>query len=200
MNIKNIIFDIGGVLIDWNPIYLYDNLFTDKSEMEFFLKNICSPEWNLHQDAGYSLSEATKELQIQHPRYKNEIAAFYKDWDSMLGGEIFENSRLIKALKIKYRLFALTNWSAETFPFAINRFTFLKDFEGIVVSGQEKMVKPDRTIYELLLNRYGIRANESLFIDDNLNNIHTAKEMEFLTIHIKDSIPLSEQLMKLGLL
>jgi 2-haloacid dehalogenase len=200
MSIKNVIFDFGGVLIDWNPKYLYENVFKDKSEMEFFLKNICTPQWNLKQDAGYSLSEATKELQIQYPRYRNEIEMFYRDWERMLGGEIIENTRLIKPLKTKYRLFGLTNWSAVTFPVAFERYSFFKDLEGIVVSGKEKMVKPDKEIYELILTRYGLKANESLFIDDNLNNIITAKEMGFFTIHIDGELSLNEQLIKLGLL
>jgi 2-haloacid dehalogenase len=200
MKIKNIIFDFGGVLIDWNPKYLYENVFTDKSEMEFFLRNICSPEWNLKQDAGFSLSEATKELQIQYPKYSNEIEMFYKEWAKMLGREISENTSLIKLLKEKYELFGLTNWSAETFPVAYNKYPFFKELEGIVVSGKEKMVKPDKRIYELLLNRYNLKANESLFIDDNLNNIITAKEIGFFTIHIDDTISLKEQLIEIGLL
>lgn len=198
--IKNIIFDFGGVLIDWNPVYLYNNVFSDKSEMAFFLSSICTSEWNLRQDAGCSLYIATKELQTKHPEYNNEIEMFYKDWESMIGGEIFENTTLLKPLKAKYRLFGLSNWSAETFPIVYNNFSFFRDLEGIVISGQEKMVKPDKEIYELLLNRYKVDAKESLFIDDNLNNILAAKEMGFSTIHMNENVHLKEDLEKMGLL
>ena len=198
-HIKNIVFDLGGVLIDWNPGYLYDHVFSDKSEMEFFLENVCASGWNLKQDAGYPLSEATKELQLQYPQYQKEIAMYYGEWTKMLGGEMYENTRLLKLLKIKYRVFALTNWSAETFPVAFERFPFLKEFEGIVVSGAEKVVKPDPKIYEILLNRYQLKAKESLFIDDNLNNLVAAEKMGFYTLHMKEGICLSEEFKKLGL-
>lgn len=200
MGIKNLIFDFGGVLIDWNPRHLYKNIFADKAEMEFFLNNICTFQWNLNQDAGHSLSEATKELQAEHPEYTKEIEMFYKDWVQMLGGEIFENTGLLKPLKAKYRLFGLTNWSAETIPVAYGLYPFFKELEGIVVSGEEKIVKPDPAIFKILLNRYQLEAAESLFIDDNLNNIIAAKELGFFTIHIKDDTRLDQELIKLGLL
>ncbi|MCK9205049.1 MAG: HAD family phosphatase [Bacteroidales bacterium] len=196
MKIKNIIFDFGGVLIDWDPRYLYESVFPDKAEMEIFLKNICSPAWNLKQDAGYPLSAATKELQTRYPMYHDAIEMFYKDWIRMVRGEIIENTSLLKPLKIKYRLFGLSNWSAETFPLVYDRYSFFSDFEGIVISGQEKMLKPDKGIYELLLNRYGLKANESLFIDDSINNIITAKEMGLSTIHLDGNASLKEQLLK----
>lgn len=200
MSIRNIIFDFGGVLIDWNPRYLYQNVFKDKSEMEFFLTNICTPQWNLKQDAGYSLSKATQELQSQFPAYHNEIELFYGDWTKMLGGEIVENTQLIKPLKAKYRMFGLTNWSAETFPVAYNRYSCLREFEGIVVSGEEKMVKPDKAIYERLLSKYSLQSTESLFIDDSISNINTANEMGFRTIHLNGTTKLKEQIVKSGIL
>lgn len=200
MNIKNVVFDFGGVLIDWNPRYLYREIFKDMAEMEFFLENICSPHWNLRQDAGNSMTEATKELQIKHPNYKSEIDKFYSGWEKMLGGEIVENTKLIKPLKIKFRLFGLTNWSAETFPIAYRRYPFFKDFEGIVVSGHEKIVKPDKNIYKILLGRYGLEANDSLFIDDNFENVVAANELGFNTIHFAKNINLNGELIKLGLL
>ncbi|MEI6142347.1 MAG: HAD family phosphatase [Mariniphaga sp.] len=200
MGIKNIIFDFGGVVIDWNPRYLYRSVFSDPSEMEFFLANICTPAWNVNQDAGYPIADATKELQIQHPEYANEIAKFYDNWIQMISGEIVENTRLLIPLKEKYRLFGLTNWSAETFPIAFEKFRFFKNFEGIVVSGAEKMIKPDPALFTLLLNRYNLKAEESLLIDDSLANIIAAKEMGFPTIHIRDGITLYEQLFDLQLI
>ena len=186
MEIKNIIFDFGGVLIDWNPRYLYRNLFHDELEMEFFLEKICSPEWNFKLDAGRSFNEATKELANKFPQYDNEIRIYYSDWIKMIGGAIEENVALIGDLKDKYRLFGLTNWSAETFPKVFNHYPFFKELEGIVVSGTEKLVKPDARIYKLLLTRYGLIANESLFIDDNQENINAANKLGFKTIHLKE--------------
>ncbi|MTI32089.1 HAD family hydrolase [Xanthovirga aplysinae] len=200
MSIKNIIFDFGGVLIDWNPRYLYEKVFQEKAEMDFFLKNICNQEWNVKQDAGRLLSEATVELQKQYPKYKTEIQRYYDDWLLMLGGEISENVKLIKPLKLKYKLFGLTNWSAETFPIALNRYSFFRDLDGMVVSGNEKMIKPDKSIYELLLKRYHLQANESLFIDDNFENIVAARELGFQTIHFREGSVLEEQFRLMNLL
>jgi 2-haloacid dehalogenase len=200
MAIKNIVFDFGGVLLDWNPRYFYKNVFSDKSEMEFFLREVCSPQWNLKMDAGLSFADATKELQDQHPGYKNEIELYLRNWEIMIGGEIIENTKLLKPLKTRYRLFGLTNWSAEAFPVVFKKYQFFRSFEGIVVSGREKMVKPDKDIYELLLNRYSLLADESLFIDDSIKNIETASELGFATIHIDGKNSLEEQLVISGLL
>ncbi len=200
MGIKNIIFDFGGVVIDWNPRYLYRNIFSDPSEMEYFLTNICTSAWNVRQDAGYPIADATKELQMQYPEYTNEIAKFYGDWIQMISGEIVENTRLLKPLKEKYRLFGLTNWSAETFPIAFEKFPFFQIFEGIVVSGEEKIIKPDKAIFEFLLNRYQIKAEETLFIDDSSENILAARKMGFNTIHIREGISLQDQLIDMELI
>ncbi len=200
MGIKNIVFDFGGVLIDWNPRYFYKKIFAEESEMEFFLSEICNAEWSMKIDGGYPFSEAAKELQVQHPKYHTEIEMFLQNWEIMIGGEIFENTRLLPLLKTKYRLFGLTNWSAEAFPIVYEQYAFFKNFEGIIVSAFEKMVKPNKDIYELLLDRYKILAKESLFIDDNLHNTETAKELGFFTIHINGTRNLAVQLTELGLL
>ncbi len=200
MNVKNIVFDFGGVLVDRNPKYLYEKVFSDKSEMEYLLNNICTPEWNVKQDAGYPLASATEELKKKHPEYTKEIELFYDGWIKMMGGEISDNTILLKALKEKYRLFGLTNCSAETFPRIADKLSFLRDLEGIVVSGEEKMIKPDKNLYKVLLNRYNIKAEESLFIDDNYDNIVAAKELGFFTIHVKENIKLKKQLSVYGIL
>ena len=199
MNIKNIIFDFGGVLIDWNPRYLYRNMFHDEIEMEFFLEKICSLEWNLKQDAGRSFNEATKELVNKFPNHENEIRNYYSNWTKMIGGAIEENVALLEDLKDKYRLFGLTNWSAETFPKVFKHYSFFKELEGIVVSGTEKLVKPDARIYKLLLTRYGLKANESLFIDDNHENIIAANKLGFKTIHLTETANLKDELQKLAI-
>ena len=178
MKVQNVIFDFGGVLIDWNPKYLYRNVFETEEEMNFFLENVCRYDWNLLQDAGRSLSEATLILQKEHPKYSEEIAYYYGRWEEMLGGTIDENVKLIKPLKKRYKLYGLTNWSAETLPIAMEKYIFFKDLDGVVVSGDEKIIKPDPEIYEVLLNRYSIDAESSLFIDDNADNILTAKKWD----------------------
>ncbi|MDP2088219.1 MAG: HAD family phosphatase [Flavobacteriaceae bacterium] len=200
MKITNIIFDFGGVLVDWNPRYLYENVFDDKVQMEFFLSNICTEEWNLQQDKDRTLQEGTLLLQKQFPAYSSLIQLFYDQWEVMLKAEITENVKLLPQLKKNYQLLGLTNWSAETFPIALNRFPFFAQFDGIVVSGEEKMIKPDKEIFYLLLNRYQISASNSLFIDDNINNIKAANEIGFHTIHIKPTIILEEELKKMKIL
>jgi len=195
--LKNIIFDFGGVLVDWNPAYLYKKVFETKGEMTFFLENVCNQEWNIQQDAGRSLDEATRLLQEQYPEYKNEIAMYYGRWDEMLGGIIEENTKLIKPLKAKFKVYGLTNWSAETLPIAMARYNFFADLDGIVVSGDEKLVKPDLKIYQVLIDRYSIRPEESLFIDDNFDNIAAAQKLGFHTIHLTKDVNLAKQLMSL---
>ena len=199
-NIKNIIFDFGGVLIDWNPIYLYSEVFDNEEDMHFFLENICKSEWNIQQDAGRSLAEATQLLQEQHPDYKNEIALFYDRWEEMLGGTFDENTKLIKPLKEKYKVYGLTNWSAETLPIAMARYDFFADLDGIVVSGDEKLIKPDPKIYQVLIDRYDAKPEESLFIDDNIDNIVAAQKIGFQTIHFTDGVDLEKELRERGIL
>lgn len=192
--LKNIIFDFGGVLIDWNPVYLYQEIFDKEEDMNYFLEHVCRYEWNVLQDAGRSLAEGTRVLQEQYPEYRKEIAMYYGRWDEMLGGIIEENVKLIKPLKEKYNVYGLTNWSAETIPIAMERYDFFKDLDGMVVSGAEKIIKPDPQLYRILLERYGIQAGESLFIDDNYANIKTAQQLGFQTIHIVDGVNLEEVL------
>ncbi|MDD2551468.1 MAG: HAD family phosphatase [Dysgonamonadaceae bacterium] len=198
--IKNIVFDFGGVLVDWNPTYLYSKLFDNETEMNHFLENICTPEWNIRQDAGRPLVKATELLQAKHPEYKELIGHYYGRWDEMLGGDIKENVRVLEMLRPKYTLFGLTNWSAETITIAYNKYDFFKHFDGIVVSGDENIVKPDPKLYQVLLNRYNLKANESLFIDDNLKNIEIAREMGFHTIHFTENVDLEKEVRDRGLL
>jgi 2-haloacid dehalogenase len=183
MAIKNIVFDFGGVLVDWNPRHLYKSHFKDPAEMEYFLQNICTEEWNIEQDRGRSLAEATLLLQNKFPEYTDLISLFYGQWEVMLKDEIPGTVAILHQLKKKYTLYGLTNWSAETIDIAYRRFAFFQEFEGIVVSGTEKLIKPDKRIFQLLLERYALQADESVFIDDNLNNILAARELGFTALH-----------------
>ena len=200
LNINTIIFDFGGVLVDWNPRHMYHSVFENSLEMEYFLTHICTEDWNLQQDGGRSLSEGTRMLQDKFPDHAEKIGLFYDRWEEMMKGDISENVALLKVLKEKYKLYGLTNWSAETFPIALKRFPFFKYFDGIVVSGQEKMIKPDEKIFSLILSRYHLQSADCLFIDDNLKNISTAKKMGFVTIHIQEKTNLKRELSLMGLL
>jgi len=197
--VRNIVFDLGGVLVDWNPEYLFRDVFSDKSELAYFLDTVCTPDWNELQDAGRSLSEAVRTLQEKHPKYRNEIHLYYDQWTTMLGGPIEQNVALLEPLKANYRLFGLTNWSAETFPIACDLYPFFGEFDGIVVSGDEKVAKPDERIYRLLLDRYGLTANECLFIDDNARNTRAASALGIQTLHLTNDMCLRSELVHLGI-
>jgi 2-haloacid dehalogenase len=202
MKIDAIIFDLGGVLIDWNPAYVYDKMFTSEDQKRLFFEKICTPDWNEQQDAGRSLKEATDELLEKHPDWKEYIEAYYGRWEEMLGGPIHGTVDIFKQLKAsgKYKLYALTNWSAETFPVALDRYDFLHWFDARVVSGEEKMRKPFPEFYQLLLDRFQLTAEETLFIDDNLRNEQAAKEIGLQTVHFKSPAQLKEDLRQLGIL
>lgn len=199
--IKNIIFDFGGVVMDWNPRYFFKDYFNDDEKMEFFLKHIAEDEWNAEQDRGRSLREGT-EIQIQKfPEWENELRAYYDNWTTMLKSDIPENVEVLRKLEHSdYELFGLTNWSAETFPYALENYDFFDVFKGkIVVSGTEELIKPDPKIWEVLLERYQLKSEESVFIDDNPKNIEVAETLGFLTVHIQQETNLEKELRNLGL-
>ena len=200
--ITTIIFDLGAVLIDWNPRLMYRTLFDNEAEMEKFLAEITTSDWNEEQDAGRPLQEGTEILVQQFPEHEHLIRAFYGRWDEMLGEAFHETVAIFKKLKEsgKYKIYALTNWSAETFPVAQARFEFLNWFDGIVVSGEEKMRKPTPEFYHILLNRYEVNAQECLFIDDNYRNILAAEKIGIECIHFISADALEAQLISLGLL
>jgi 2-haloacid dehalogenase len=193
-NIDTIVFDFGGVLIDWNPRHVYKTIFNDEEKMEWFLKNICTNEWNIEQDRGRSLKEGTEILKEKFAEHIELIDAYYGRWEEMLKGEIAETVEILYELKKKFKIYGLTNWSAETFPVALERFEFLKVFDGIVVSGHEKLIKPDKEIFYLLLKRYNLQAGNCLFIDDNIKNVEAATAIGFHTIHFISAEDLKHKL------
>ncbi len=195
--IDSIIFDLGGVLIDWNPEYVYLDVFNgDREKMKWFFQNICTNDWNENQDAGYPLSKATAERIELFPEHEELIKMFYGRWEEMLGDEIEETVAILKQLidSKKFKIVALTNWSHETFPKALKKFEFLQWFDGIIVSGEEKTRKPFNDIYELTLKRYNITSENSIFIDDNLRNVHAAESLGINGIHFKSASLLKKQL------
>jgi 2-haloacid dehalogenase len=200
--INTIIFDLGAVLIDWNPHYVYKTIFDDEQEMHNFLANVCTSDWNEEQDAGRSLQEGTDLLVARFPEHEANIRAFYGRWIEMLGEPFHGTVEIFKQLKErnKYKIYALTNWSAETFPFAQARFDFLNWFDGVVVSGTEKMRKPAPEFFQILLDRYNVNPAEALFIDDNYRNVLASEKMGIKTIHFKSADELAEELKALGVL
>jgi 2-haloacid dehalogenase len=197
MRIKNIIFDLGGVLIDWNPEYVYLNEFGgDRKKMQAFFDEVCTFDWNENQDAGYPLAQATEDRIALFPEYENLIRMYYGRWEEMLGEALDGTVELLKKLvdHPEYKVVALTNWSAETFPVALKRFEFLHWFEGIVVSGTEKTRKPFPEIYQTTLNRFDLAAEESLFIDDNARNVAAAAALGIQTIRFHNPEQLAKEL------
>lgn len=188
-SINTVIFDLGGVLIDWNPRYLYRKIFKTEEEINWFLENVCTPEWNDQQDAGRSFEEATEELVAKFPEHELAIRAWYGRWHETINGRIHETVALLQEIKEskKYKLYALTNWSAETFPWALANFEFLRWFEGIVVSGVEKSRKPFPEFYKILFDRYQINPAQAIFIDDNLKNVEGAMRLGLPTIHFQSA-------------
>ena len=201
--IETIIFDLGGVLVDWNPEYLYTKIFKDDpNKMDWFLKTVCTTSWNMEQDTGRTFEQGSQILIQDYPEYKKEILVFYERWEEMLKGEINDTVLILNSLKElnKVKLYALTNWSAETFPIAKRRFGFLQQFEGIVVSGEEKTRKPYSKIYEITLERYGLSPETCLFIDDSIDNVNAAKSLHINALHYTSALQLKSDLNQLGLL
>lgn len=200
--IKHILFDLGGVLVDWDPNYLYTKLIPDQEERKWFLEQVCSLDWNEQQDGGRTIEEGIKVLSALYPGYADLIFAYYDRWEEMLRGPIEGTVAIFSALKKNKNvgLYALTNWSAETFPRALEIFDFLHCFDGRVVSGEEKTRKPFNEIYEIFLKRYSLSANQTLFIDDNSRNILAAEKLGFTCHHFTDPDALFASLKKFGLL
>lgn len=196
-NINTIIFDLGGVLVDWKPEYVYRRVFNGNEEkMQWFLKNVCSPEWNIEQDAGRTIDEGNNILIKEFPEYEALIRMFYNDWPNMFSGPILENLDLFKKLKISgnFKIYALTNWSSEKWEKAIELFPFFKDFDGVVVSGQEKTRKPFPDIYNIILERFKISPDKAIFIDDNKDNVLAAINLKIHGIHFKNHQQLIQEL------
>jgi 2-haloacid dehalogenase len=198
---KTVVFDFGGVLIDWNRRYLYRKIFENEAEMEWFLRNVCSDSWNNLQDEGYPFSETIPELQMKFPEYCDKIAIYETRWAEMVGGPITGTVEILKEIKAKnFPVYGLTNWGADTFPIVFKQFEFLRSLDGIVVSGDEKVVKPFPEIYNILINRYNIDPESCIFIDDNYLNIQSAKKIGFKTIQFESPENLRKHLKLLKVL
>jgi 2-haloacid dehalogenase len=197
-----VVFDLGGVLIDWNPRYLYRTLFKgDEQAMEKFLTEVCTPDWNIQQDAGRPLADAYALLVKSHPHLRELIEAWGPGFDQMMAGPIAGTVDILSELRARGTpIFALSNWSAETFPYALARFEFLKWFKAIVISGELKLLKPDARIFQHLLETHGLEAKQTIFIDDALHNVAGASAIGIHGLHFKDPASLRSSLVELGLL
>ena len=198
--ITAVVFDLGGVLIDWDPRYLYRTLFDDEAAMEGFLATITTPEWNHAQDAGRPWAEAIEELAKLHPEQRDLIEAYWRRWPETLGDAIESTVALLRELRAtSVRLYALSNWSGETFPLARPHYPFLEWFDGIVISGDEHVAKPDPRIFGVLLKRYALAAAETVFIDDHVPNVEAAAALGFIAVRFTDAPSLRADLARLGL-
>lgn len=197
MAINTIIWDLGGVLLDWSPQYVFtDNYFESKEKKDYFFSHICTSDWNEEQDAGRSIVEATQLLVAQHPDWEKPIRDFYGRWTEMLKGPIHDTVEIFRGLKQQgnLRQYALTNWQADLFHIALVRYDFLHWFDGRVVSGEEKTRKPFPEFYQRLLNRYNVKPEEALFIDDNLRNVKAAEELNIRSVHFQSPGQLQKEL------
>ena len=199
-SISAVVFDLGGVLIDWNPRYLYRSLFEDDDAMEDFIATVTTSDWNRAQDAGRPWSEAVEELAARHPERRELIEAYWRRWPEMLGEAIDPAVEVLADLRrTDVALYALSNWSAETFPAARPRYPFLEWFDGIVISGEERLIKPDPRIFGVLLDRYGLTAGSTVFIDDQASNVDAATALGIVGVRFTDGDALRRDLRALGL-
>lgn len=196
------IFDLGGVLIDWNPKHLLRKLFVgDEAAMEHFLAVVCPQTWNVTLDKGYSFAKAIEERVSMFPEYSSYIYAYYERWEEMVKGEIKETVDILSSLReAGYPLYALSNWSAETFNRVRDQFEFLTWFDDMIISGEVKMVKPHREIFDLLLERIQCEPEDCLFIDDHSSNTEAAESYGFQTILFSSPSQLKTELSERGLL
>ena len=195
------LFDLGGVFFDWDPNYFFKKIFSDSSEKAYFFEKICNDEWNIKQDAGRSFQEAENELIPKFPKYEKQIKMYYNNHRSMIKGTFKESIAVLNYLKVKnYECYVLSNWSAETFngphKTMIEDYPFLKKFDGLLISGEEKLIKPDPAIYKLAIKKFKLIPNDTLFIDDKLSNIEAAQNLNFKTLHLVDPKTIYEEIEK----
>jgi 2-haloacid dehalogenase len=196
------VFDLGGVLIDWNPRHLYRKLFAgNDATMEHFLANVCTTAWNSQQDAGRTFAEACASLKLEHPSHAELIDAWFERQDEMLAGPISGAVEILGELRARgVRLYALSNWSAETFPIAQKRFEFLQWFDGIFLSAEARTIKPNPRIYQHFFKAFAIAPTQTIFIDDLPPNVEAAAALGMHAIHFTDPATLRTELVKIGLL
>ena len=191
------LFDLGGVFFDWNPKYFYKSIFSSEKEMNYFLTYICNDEWNIKQDAGKLIKDAENELIQKFPQYSKEIKMYYTNHRKMIR-KIYQSSvdKLLELKSLNYLCYVLSNWSAETFVGMKDDYPFLNEFDDLLISGENKLKKPDLAIYELAISKFKLVPEKTVFIDDNSENITAAKKLNFKTIHLIDPNMIKEEIQK----
>jgi len=198
---RTVVFDLGGVLIDWNPRHLYRKMFDDEAEMERFLREICSYAWNLQMDRGMPFEDGVATFSQKYPDMAPYIEAFCIRWEEMIEGPIDGTVEILRRLQARgVPLYALSNWSAQTWPFARDRFTFLELFKGLVISGFEGTMKPEEKIFRILLERHDIDPAAAVFVDDRVENVAVAERLGIRGVHFTGPAELSANLSRMGLL
>lgn len=199
--VQAVVFDVGGVLLDWSPEYLYRRLIPDEGERHRFLAEVCSPEWNLAQDAGRTWSEAVAELTARFPEQADLIAAYDRNWEEMVAGAFDDTVKLLEELQRDGPpVYALTNFSAGKWSIAVEQWPFLGTFDGVVVSGEEGVTKPDPRIYQILLDRFELEPGATFYVDDQLQNVEQARAMGLQAELFRDAETLRRQLSTRGVL
>lgn len=201
MKISAIIFDLGGVLIDWNPRHLYRKIFRgDEEKVEAFLRDVCTLEWNELQDAGRPLAEGTRALAEQFPHWKSEIEAYYGRWPEMIGGRVQGTAEIVRDLsRAGIALFALSNWSGETLPHIKDDYPELCCFRHIFFSFQYGLTKPDPRLFQIAIDSIGCPAPSLLFVDDNSRNVAAARAAGMRAVRFENADVLRRQLLDLGI-
>jgi len=199
--INSIVFDLGNVLIDWNPRYLYRKLLPSETEIEWFLENICNDDWNKKHDEGQNFRVGIKKLSNIYPKYSELIKNWFDRWEEMLGGPLEETVEILAELKKnEIQLYILSNWSAETYPKAEAMYDFLHWFDGKIISGEVGKIKPDPEIFHILTKKFNLNPENSIFIDDKLVNIKAANLLGFHGIHFQNATLLRNDLKKFKLI
>ena len=194
--IRNIIFDFGAVLVDWNPHYLFDSYFGDVDKASWFLDHICTNEWNRQFDGGKPFAEGIAELKAEFPEWSREIDVYWDQWTKMMGGAMPGMYELVSDLKAAGDgVYGLTNWSAETFYQIEKNYPVFALLDGKIVSGDVRLLKPDAAIFHCLLDKYGLKAEESVFIDDTLPNVEGARAAGLSGLHFTDAATLRKDLL-----
>jgi 2-haloacid dehalogenase len=201
MPITTIIFDFGGVLIEWDPRNLYRRYFDAPEAMEAFLAEVDFMAWNALQDKGRPFAEGVAELTAKFPQHARLIHAYHEHWEESIGEPITATIRIMQKLKrAGWPVYGLSNWSTETFPIIRQKYDFFDILDGYLISGDAKLVKPDPAIFQAMLDKIGRTAQECLFIDDHLPNIESARRLGFVCIHYRSPAQLERELKQLGII
>ena len=191
------LFDLGGIFFDWDPKFFYKSVFDSEYELNFFLDEVCNNEWNLLHDSGLSIADGENEYISKYPKYKDQIRMFFPNHRKMIRGTFQSSIDQLISLKSKnFLCYVLSNWSAESFIGMKDNYPFLNKFDGMIISGEHKMTKPNKNIYELAIKKFNLIPEETVFIDDKIENIEAAELIGFKTIHLTNPLKIKEEIIK----